>query len=100
MTIQRNEYGYITPRFGRTDVYANGECWRFVAYFDLDALTLVDCEINPLSPDYDAVELAEQLTGWCRQCGSPGKQFLNAPYAAIQRKRNRIMVRQFGGLDI
>lgn len=100
MTTQLNEYGYPIARFVRTDENAEGDSWCHVAYFDLDALLLVDCELNPLSPKYDGQDLAEQLTGWYRSYGGPGRPFLHSPFAKIQRKRNRVMVRQYGGLDI
>lgn len=98
--VKTDEYGYCIPRFERTDFYNDGEWWCHVSFFDLDVLDHVECETDDSSDDFDAVELAKELTGWSCQYSGPGRQFLDFPYAHVQCNRNRVVVKQYGGYDI
>lgn len=92
---------------GATHAGATGDAgsWHRWAVFPLaEAAEAVEIDASELAAAWEEVDretlrdVAEALTGWHSYGSAPGHAFAHAP--GIRISRHRILVTQFGGLDI
>ena len=73
----------------------DAESWTRLAAFDR---ATVEAMLGGAATDEDPMDLAARLVGWSAFYRGPGRGFAHEPSVRIGQRR--IVVRQFGGLDI
>jgi hypothetical protein len=93
--IERDEDGFLIPKKHGTRRDEYGESWLHWAVFDRAA---AQAELASDELDFESENAAFALTGWWQRESGPGRAFAGEPWIVV--KRNHVLVKQAGGLDI